>query len=123
MDVPVFVKADKVSVYCNQQLVGTFATTDGVAMASVPFTDGENRVEAFAEVDGAKVSDAVIVNMRVVPASFEKGFPVTGLHVTCGSQRYMEDKEESLRWMPEKAYEQGGWGYVGGTVNRRAGDL
>lgn len=123
MDVPVFVKADKVRVYCNQQLVGTFATTDGVAMASVPFTDGENRVEAFAEVNGEKVSDAVIVNMRVVPASFEKGFPVTGLHVTCGSQRYMEDKEESLCWMPEKAYEQGGWGYVGGTVYRRAGDL
>lgn len=123
MDVPVFAKAEKVSVYCNQKLVGTFDTVDGVAMVSVPFVDGENRVEAFAEINGQKVTDAIVVDMRIIPVSFAKGFPIKGLHVTCGSLRYMEDKEESLCWMPEKAYEPGSWGYVGGTVYRRSGNL
>lgn len=123
MDVPVFARAAQVTVTCNQKLLGTFSTVDGVAMVSVPFQDGENRVEATAVVDGQKVSDAITVMMRIIPQSFAKGFPASGLHITCGDPRYMEDKEEALCWMPEKAYEEGSWGYVGGSVYRRNGEL
>lgn len=123
MDVPVFAKAEKVTIYRNQKLIGSFATKDGVAMVSVPFVDGENKIVANAEINGEKVSDAINVQMRIIPASFSEGFPASGLHVTCGDLRYMEDKEESMCWMPEKPYQEGSWGYVGGSIYRRSGDL
>jgi len=33
-----------------------------------------------------------------------------------GSKRYFEDKSTSIIWLPEKEYQPGSWGYVGGKA-------
>ena len=37
-----------------------------------------------------------------------------------GSHRYFEDREAEMVWIPEQAYKEGSWGYVGGEAYRRA---
>ena len=123
MEVPVFTRASEVTLYANGQTIGTFATHDGIALAKVPFVDGNNQIKASVVVDGQEILDAIDVQMDLVPSQFSSGFPVKGLHVMCGSNRYFEDQEESLCWLPEQPYSKGSWGYVGGTEYRRSGLL
>lgn len=123
VDVPVFTRAPEVMIYVNGQMCGKFATHDGVAWANVPMVDGNNQIKAQSTIGDRDVFDVIDVQMDLVPSKFSNNFPVKGLHVMCGSNRYFEDKEESLCWLPEQSYTQGGWGYIGGSEYRRSGQL
>ena len=37
------------------------------------------------------------------------------MNVMMGSQRYFDDRQSGICWIPEKEYQTGSWGYVGGS--------
>ena len=122
----------QVEVYTNQQslvtlslngkVLGKAAPKDGVAAFDVPFGDGLNQLEASVESSGAIVKDAAEINFLLLPAALRsKVLPFREINVSLGDNRYFVDEKSHQVWIPEKEYQPGSWGYVGGEIYRIPG--
>ena len=81
---------------------------DGYTSFDVPFTDGDNVLEASGS-DGAK--DFQRVDFRLVPEDMSQFREIS---VLMGTRRFFEDRDGGQIWIPEQEYRSGSWGYVGG---------
>lgn len=106
--VEVFASAAKVELSLNGRSLGNKAVENGSALFDVPFTGGENVLEAQGS-DG--VRDLQRVDFRLIPEDMSQ---FREMSVMLGSRRYFEDRAESQIWIPEQEYQPGSWGYVGG---------
>lgn len=106
--VEVFSSASEVELSLNGKFLGRSRVQDGCAHFYVPFTDGENVLEAHGS-DGA--GDLQRVDFRLVPEDMSQFREIS---VMLGSRRYFEDRAGSQIWIPEQEYRPGSWGYVGG---------
>ena len=114
--VQVFTNASEVSLKCNGYCLGTQPVVSNVATFEVPFVDGENVLVAQAVKDSCDCMDMLKVRFSTVPDKFAQhkgGF--TEMNVMMGSQRYFDDRQSGICWIPEKEYQPGSWGYVGGS--------
>jgi beta-galactosidase len=115
----VYSNTNKVELFLNGQSMGVQAVKDYKAAWSVPFVNGENILEAVSMVDGKTYSDKNIIDFRMTPDNLKsKTLPFTEVNILLGSKRYFEDKLLDLVWIPEQAYHQGSWGYIGGSSYR-----
>ncbi|WP_345955845.1 glycoside hydrolase family 2 TIM barrel-domain containing protein [Mucilaginibacter sp. PAMB04168] len=115
-----------VEIYSNQPSVmlklngkdlGSVNTVDGAAAFNVPFINGENRLQAITFVNDEQVADEVLIDFNLVPANLKStALPFTELNVSLGDKRFIVDEVQQQVWLPEKAYEPGSWGYIGGEV-------
>lgn len=118
---PVFSNAAEVELLVNGRSLGKKQTADCMAFFDVPFADGENVIEAVASVDGKEIRDMLRVSFDLIPSDLHsKDVPFTEMNVMLGSPRYFDDRVSHTAWIPEKPYEKGSWGYVGGEPFRRA---
>lgn len=119
--VPVLTNASSVELSVNGRSLGRKDVDGAYAFFDVPFTDGENVLEARAfHGDGnerAASCDRLVVNFQAVPEQLGEDF--MQLNVMLGSSRYFDDRLAGIAWIPEKEYEPGSWGYVGGEPYRR----
>lgn len=121
--VPVFSNASEVELYVNGKNLGKKRIIDGHASYDVPFVNGENRLLATAVISGQKVSDMLNVDFTVIDlhnddvSSLKKG-----INMMLGSNRYFDDRVSGMVWLPEKEYEPGSWGFIGGVPYRRQTD-
>lgn len=106
--VEVFASADRVELSLNGKSLGVKAVENGYAGFDVPFTDGENVLEATGS-DGAR--DFQRVDFRLVPEDMSRFREIS---VLMGTRRFFEDRAEGQIWIPEQEYRRGSWGYVGG---------
>lgn len=110
--VQVFSNAPQVTLKCNGVLIGHRPVESNIASFDVPFVDGKNVLVAMA---GENV-DQLEIDFHAVPDKFSDYLgQFSELNVMLGSQRYFDDKESGICWIPEKEYETGSWGYVGGS--------
>ena len=71
------------------------------------------------------VSDFYKTNFQIIPKQIQNT-DFESLNVMFGSNRYFEDKSASICWIPEQAYINGSWGFIGGKsfkTNTRYGQL
>ena len=106
--VEVFATAPVVELSVNGKSLGPQAVKEGSALFDVPFTDGENVLEARGS-DGAV--DFQRVDFRMVPEDLSR---FREINVLLGTRRYFEDRTGGQIWIPEQPYRPGSWGYVGG---------
>lgn len=106
--VEVFTSASGVELSLNGKSLGVKPVANGFAAFDVPFTAGENVLEASAS-DGAK--DFQRVDFRLVPEDLSQFREIS---VLMGTRRFFEDRAEGQVWIPEQEYRAGSWGYVGG---------
>lgn len=114
--------AQTVEVYTNQptaelrlngRSLGTRPAEAGVARFRVPFTNGTNRLAATTPTG----RDEVEVQFLLTPPNLHSArLPFRELNVSLGDQRTFSDEKRRQVWLPEQAYQPGGWGYVGGRV-------
>ena len=120
--VPVFTNAASVEMSVNGRSLGSVPVEGSCAFFDVPFADGANVLEAVASFsDGRQVRDMLRVDFQGVPEKPGKDF--SQMNVMLGSERYFDDRLGGLAWIPEKEYEEGSWGYVGGEPYRRPTDF
>ena len=114
--VQVFTNAPEVSLKCNGLCLGTQPVEGNIATFDVPFSDGENVLVARSVKDGRECEDMLKVSFQTVPDEFVqyKG-EFTEMNVMLGSRRYFDDRESGICWIPEKEYQPGSWGFVGGS--------
>ena len=106
--VEVYASSDQVELSLNGVSLGVKPVRDGYASFDVPFTDGDNVLEASGS-DGAK--DFQRVDFRLVPEDMSQFREIS---VLMGTRRYFEDRDGGQIWIPEQEYRSGSWGYVGG---------
>ena len=114
--VKVYTNQKEVNLYHNGVLFETLPVVDGIAQTTVSFVNGMNQLKAEANF----VSDVTEIEYRLIPNQIGQEFEE--LNVLLGTQRSFEDKTFKTAWIPEKEYEKGSWGYVGGKTFR-AGKL
>jgi beta-galactosidase len=115
--VEIYSNQANVSLKLNGKNIGTANTVDNAASFNVPFINGQNKLEATTTVNGQSFTDEAVINFKMVPANLKSNaLPFTELNVSLGDKRYFVDEKLQQVWLPEKAYEPGSWGYVGGQV-------
>lgn len=114
----VYTNLKQISLKVNGRLLATAETENGAARFDVPFINGINQLEAGGTSQGNNIKDFCKVSMKLVPERLDGKQPFTELNMLFGSTRHFEDKTASLAWQPERAYEPGSWGYVGGEAFR-----
>ncbi|MCC3160050.1 DUF4982 domain-containing protein [Hymenobacter sp. 15J16-1T3B] len=119
--VDVFTNQPAVELRLNGRTLGTKPAAEGVARFQVPFGPGTNQL--VATVPGQTVTDQADIEFQLVPAQLTAAaVPFTELNVSLGDERQFSDEARQQVWLPEQAYQPGGWGYVGGQVYRQAGN-
>lgn len=78
----------------------------------IPFVNGKNVVDAVIEKEGREYRDQYVCDFKCV--NVKNGF--TEINVLLGARRYFEDRIAEMCWIPEQAYAEGSWGYIGGEV-------
>lgn len=113
--VKVYTNGSQVELKINGKSLGTKPAQEHIALFDVPFVNGENTLEASAVIDGKELKDMLVVDFRAVaPSLSDSRLPFGEINVMLGSDRYFEDREGSMVWLPERAYTEGSWGYIGG---------
>ncbi|AUS06281.1 glycoside hydrolase family 2 TIM barrel-domain containing protein [Pseudotamlana carrageenivorans] len=105
-----------VEVFLNGTSLGKKAFEFSTATFDIPFVQGHNLIEAISEKDGKLLKDVAFIDFNLIPKDLKS---VTNkfeeIAINVGSYCYfIETDNMDYLWMPDKAYEKGGFGYVGG---------
>lgn len=119
--VNVFSNAEYVTLIVNNGDEKLFSEVkNGVATFNVPFKNGINTLEAQIEKDGYNLKDNCQLDMNLVPDFPKQHGNFRELNMLLGTNRYFEDCDAGICWLPERMYKPGGWGFVGGTAFRNS---
>jgi beta-galactosidase len=119
----------QVEIYTNQQTevtlnlngknIGRAIPKEGVATFDVPFINGINQLEASIQSAENTVKDAIEINFLLLPYTLKStAVPFSEINISLGDNRYFIDEKSHQVWVPEKEYQAGSWGYVGGEIYR-----
>lgn len=109
-EVCVFSNQDSVALSHNGKPLGTRRVVDGRAVFSVPFRAGSNVLLAGS----GQFVDLLEINMTFVPSRLVDGPALrSGICINAGEDHcYFTDPVTREQWLPDQAYQPGGWGYV-----------
>ena len=114
----VFSNLEKVSLTLNGKLIGTAATSQGMAQFSVPFVNNLNRLVVSASANGSEVTDQAEINFRLLSQDLRSSaLPFDEMNISLGDKRFFSDENSGQMWIPEQEYKKkGSWGYIGGRM-------
>ncbi|ANW95877.1 hypothetical protein AXE80_06105 [Wenyingzhuangia fucanilytica] len=112
MPVQVFSNQPEVELILNGKSLGTKKVEGAIAVFNVPFVNGSNQLIAKASKD-IYLEDFSEIRVNVLPISL-KNFPVNGLSINVGDQRFFYDNKIDQAWMFDKVYTKGSWGHIEG---------
>jgi beta-galactosidase len=110
----VYTNLPKITLVFNGEELGEFSAVDNIVRTEVNCKSGENKLRAF-DKNNAQTEDFYSFSCKVIPKYFTAK-NATALSIQFGSQRYFEDKDAAVCWIPEQEYSKGSWGFVGGEA-------
>lgn len=113
-EIKVYSNQETVDLYHNGTHLGTLPVIDGIARTEVSFTKGINLLRA--DTKDSNVTNIAEINFKPIPFKPDKEFEE--LNVLLGTKCYFEDRTTKTAWIPEKEYENGSWGFIGGEPYR-----
>jgi beta-galactosidase len=103
---------DPITLRNNGKRIASKTPADGIVGFDVPFTNGLNQLEATS----GNVRDVVEIHFQLQPGQLtSEKLPFREINISLGDSRYYVDEQQNV-WVPEKPYEKGSWGYIGGEV-------
>lgn len=119
--IKVYSNCKRVEMTVNGVSHGEQAMRNRNAVWQVPLQKGRNVIEVSGFFNGEVIDDVAEIFVDMVPqkltATNSEGLE---LAVNAGSNCFFTDDLSHLCWLPDQAYENGGWGYVGGEVFRKS---
>lgn len=112
--VAIYSNLPKVELTLNATFLGTYIPVNGVVKVAIPFVNGANILKATASNDSLEIMDFYKTDFQLIPNQIQNS-NLESLNVMLGSNRYFEDKNGAICWIPEQPYSKGSWGFVGGT--------
>ena len=109
-----------VELFVNGESLGKKTFDFSTATFDVPLEGGENLIEAISEQNGQLIKDYATIDFTLQPKNLKSTKnPFNEIAINVGSTCYfIEEHNVNYLWMPDKAYEEGGFGYVGGELLR-----
>lgn len=109
-----------VELFINGKSLGKKEFDFSITTFNVPLKQGENLIEVVSEINGELLKDYAIIEFTLQPKNLKsKTNLFTEVAVNVGSTCYfIESNNVDYLWMPDKAYEVGGFGYIGGELLR-----
>ena len=109
-----------VELFVNGESLGKKTFDFSTATFDVPLKGGENLIEAVSEQNGQLIKDYATIDFTLQPKNLKSTKnPFNEIAINVGSTCYfIEEHNVNYLWMPDKAYEEGGFGYVGGELLR-----
>ncbi|NJX14553.1 glycoside hydrolase family 2 TIM barrel-domain containing protein [Tamlana crocina] len=110
----------EVELFINGTSQGKRKFDFATATFEVPFKQGQNLIEVVSEKDGKTLKDFAIIDFTLQPKNLKSETnPFQEIAINVGSYCYfIETDNVDYLWMPDKPYEEGGFGYVGGDFLR-----
>lgn len=106
-NVEVYTNQNDVTLFHNGVKVGCEKAEKGCAKFTIKPRNGENTLAAKA----GELHDAVRFKYFAVPNDLRN---FTEMNVSLGTACEFEDDIKGAVWIPEKPYEKGSWGFIGG---------
>lgn len=115
--VKIYTNLPEIELFVDGYSLGCKKVENRIAIFNVPFSGSTPYLLACGEYDGRKVYDGLRVNFRSVPSILnEEILQSYELAINVGSNCFFTSDESQLTWLPDQAYVDGGWGYVGGEA-------
>jgi beta-galactosidase len=114
-EIKIYSNSSQVTLYINNKKWGKLKVNSGIAKTHLNLPAGKHILRAH--ISGAEDSFEVLV---LPSQNFNE------INMALGSKRYFWDENTKTLWEPEKAYEPGSYGYIGGQALRpktRYGEL
>lgn len=120
--VEVFSNQSEVELFQNGKSLGKKKIEEWKASWEVPFTAGENILEAVANDNGKLTKDFAKIEFTFLDFPLNKNkayFP--SIHVNAGASYFYNDERNHCNWLPDQPYIQGSWGYIDSVKNPKLG--
>ncbi|MGM0580312.1 MAG: glycoside hydrolase family 2 TIM barrel-domain containing protein [Bacteroidota bacterium] len=109
----VFTNADAIELKVNNQKIEYQSFENHLAEWFVKFQDGVNTLEAKAEFPDTIIYQKQEIYFSQIDSEWLSN---NTLLLNCGANFYFNDPIDDVTWLPEKTYESGLYGYVGGNI-------
>jgi beta-galactosidase len=101
-------------MFVNGISYGLKRTDNFRADFNIGFRDGENNIEVRGYKNGKEIKDFKSIVFEMQPFNFsDSKFKFKEININCGGHYFYLDNERQL-WYPDKEYEKGNYGYIGG---------
>lgn len=109
-----------VELFINGMSLGKKDFECSTAIFNVPLKQGLNLIEVVSIQNGKTIKDFATIEFTLQPKNLKsKTNPFQEVAINVGSTCYfIETHNVDYLWMPDKAYETGSYGYVGGELLR-----
>ncbi len=115
LPVKVYTNLPEVELFVDGRSVGRKSVTNCHAVFDVPFLGSDPYLSATGTFNGKEVYDGLRVRFQPVPSHLaDADWATLELAINVGSNCFFTSDESGLTWVPDRAYTEGGWGYVGG---------
>ena len=117
--VKIYSNLREVELFLNHKSLGNHPVNNCNALYHVPFVQGQNLLEARAEVlPGQYIYDDLIIDFKLNPYNLSK-YKKTDLQVAVnvGSNCFYIDNQIRIVYQPDQPYRKGSWGYIGDSSN------
>ncbi|WP_242691488.1 glycoside hydrolase family 2 TIM barrel-domain containing protein [Desertivirga arenae] len=107
-ELDVFSNSSEVELFHSGRSLGHKKPLNGRFTWLVPFTDGQNQIEARTLINGKEYRDVAVIDYDV-----QSPDKINHLNLLLGAKRSFEDDKGQV-WIPSNQYKAGSWGYIGG---------
>lgn len=115
LPVKVYTNLPEVELFIDGKSLGKKTAGNHCVTFDVPFCKASPFLLVQGMYQGKMVQDGVRVSFRPVPECLNrKNLTQLELAVNVGSNCFFTSDESRLTWVPDRAYEAGSWGYIGG---------
>jgi len=114
----VYSNVNQIALFVNNKLQEKRRVTSPKETFRIPFKQGKNTIEVIATSNNGEIKDFQEVDFTLYPKYLDSDNMPQTINVNLGASFYFTDNNSTL-WMPDKPYEAGNWGYVGGHEFRR----
>lgn len=106
---------DSLTLHLEDGQLVTVKVKNGIAQWKLPFKEGVNAIRVTGMSGGKEYSDAKDAVTSLLPHCLKDSLlQFRQMNVVLGASRYYVDSAGNW-WQPDKPYEKGEWGYVGGS--------
>jgi len=111
---------EEVELFANGKSLGKQTFDFSTTSFNVPFQQGQNLIEVVSEKDGVTLKDVAFIDFTLQPKNLKSETnPFKEIAINVGSYCYfIETDNMDYLWMPDKPYEKGSFGYIGGDFLR-----
>ena len=114
-EIGVYSNQDHVELFLNGQSLGVKKTRGHEATWTVPFTSGNNELQARAIAGSKDVFDNKVITFDFIPGDLKFYDFTNGLNINAGQSRtYFTDDITHTSWLPDKGYTERSYGHLGG---------